>query len=41
MSRPVTGSWQCEQATLIPLDQPAGLGEAIRRFTHEPDGVAQ
>jgi pimeloyl-ACP methyl ester carboxylesterase len=24
--------------TLIPLDQPARLGEAIQRFTHESDG---
>jgi pimeloyl-ACP methyl ester carboxylesterase len=24
--------------TLIPLDQPARLGEAIQQFTHESDG---
>jgi pimeloyl-ACP methyl ester carboxylesterase len=27
--------------TLIPLDQPAQLAEAIQQFTHEPDGETQ
>jgi pimeloyl-ACP methyl ester carboxylesterase len=27
--------------TLIPLDQPAQLAEAIQQFTHEPDGATQ
>jgi pimeloyl-ACP methyl ester carboxylesterase len=27
--------------TLIPLDQPARLAEAIQQFTHEPDGATQ